>query len=83
MACNTAHNLNAFSTQLHCFYPVISLTFHPKSNAIAKQEKCSRLKEGGKTPLKARGSKEENERTRKQKGELQDVFKENNGGEKE
>jgi hypothetical protein len=27
------------------------------------------LKEGGKTPLKARGNKEENERTRKLKGE--------------
>jgi hypothetical protein len=27
------------------------------------------LKEGGKTPLKARGIKEENERTRKPKGE--------------
>ena len=58
MVCNTANNLNAFSTQLRCFYPVISLTFQPKSNAIAKQEKCRRLKEGCKTPLKARGNKE-------------------------
>ncbi len=69
MVCNTAHNLNAFSMQLRCFYPVISLTFQPKSNAIAKQEKCRRLKKGGKTPLKAREIKEENERTRKRKGE--------------
>jgi len=69
MVCNTANNLNAFSMQLRCFYPVNSLTFHPKSNAIEKQEKCRRLKEGGKTPLKARGIKGENERTRKLKGE--------------
>lgn len=34
------------------------MTFHPKSNAIEKQEKCRRLKEGCKTPLKARGNKE-------------------------
>lgn len=69
MVCNTANNLNAFTLQLRCFYLVISLTFQPKNNAIAKQEKCRRLKEGGKTPLKARGIKEENERTRKLKEE--------------
>jgi hypothetical protein len=69
MVCNTANNLNAFNMQLRCFYPVISLTFHPKSNAIAKQEKCRRLKEGCKTPLKARRTKEENGRIKKQKEE--------------
>ena len=45
MVCNTAHNLNAFSMQLRCFCPVISLTFQPKSNAIAKQGELDWIEE--------------------------------------
>ena len=33
-----ANNINAFSMQLRCFYLVISLTFQPKSNAIARKK---------------------------------------------